>query len=265
VDQGRKTVGKNFVEGRAIISAVGAADGDLDFGIESDASGVLIFKFDADAIPIDYKRVACEFDLSDIYAAEGEGRRYGRAGGCARQIELELVGRPLAAEVERVVLEACFEVLLSGLGGADQNGGEQENWRGKAKDFRKSSAVAGHCEELYAELGGSRAFFCPESGYIEAMLFRKLGPFVHRDNRPRSSTYDSICTHCFRTVSTQSGEADLAGDEKRHRCLPRDVARFDAWRDRPDTADEAPGERSDFNLVAARVGVEGLGGPLMAA
>jgi hypothetical protein len=42
----------------------------------------------------------------------------------------------------------------------------------------------------------------------------------------RNGLYDSVCRTCFRTVSSQDWENDLADDEERHLCKPEHVYSF---------------------------------------
>jgi len=41
--------------------------------------------------------------------------------------------------------------------------------------------------------------------------------FSHRHNSDR--TYDSICHKCFRTIATETAEADLRHHELQHNCI----------------------------------------------
>ena len=42
--------------------------------------------------------------------------------------------------------------------------------------------------------------------------------FAHRQNRDAS--IDSICTKCFRTITSANSEGELIADEERHLCDP---------------------------------------------
>ncbi|HVW78712.1 MAG TPA: hypothetical protein VHB45_13955 [Alloacidobacterium sp.] len=45
--------------------------------------------------------------------------------------------------------------------------------------------------------------------------------FAHRQNE--DGTFDSICLNCFRTITTEGKETNLAGKEKEHHCNQTDL------------------------------------------
>jgi hypothetical protein len=45
-----------------------------------------------------------------------------------------------------------------------------------------------------------------------------IPPYKHRKNNETS--FDSICTTCYRTIGKRETEAELEQDEKSHACRP---------------------------------------------
>jgi hypothetical protein len=63
-------------------------------------------------------------------------------------------------------------------------------------------------------------------------MSRKHIPYAHRQNG--DGTHDSICWTCYRTVSHQRREADLAAEEAAHVCKPEGLQRR-LYEPEPDT------------------------------
>ena len=59
----------------------------------------------------------------------------------------------------------------------------------------------------------------PHGAYVRTMRKKTMGAITRYPHRANSNgTYDSICAACFKTISTQWNEVDLAAGEKSHIC-----------------------------------------------
>jgi hypothetical protein len=62
---------------------------------------------------------------------------------------------------------------------------------------------------------------------LERLIMTTLTPFAHRRNPDAS--FDSICTKCFQTISSEESEGKLIAHEERHTCDPvYEVSRVNA-------------------------------------